>query len=225
MAADDDRSTRDAVLAVAGSVAKRGWSLAGSGAQALGSGVDDALRVLLTTRVERALRPDAGPVTTDSLIAALDATPSAVPAWLGAGMARLARTGRAAKAVGGRTPVGLALTFGPAVYSAITSNLGSLDASIAHLVTRARASGVDPDPDRLRRVAVQALTGAPIDPEIDPDHGSLLRLWIGQAGRRAVPFGERINGLRGGRTPAAIAAVLDSVDVLRLGAKVKRTGR
>jgi hypothetical protein len=215
---DDERSTSDDVLAVVREVAARGWSLAGSGTQALAGGVEDALRAMVRRRVDRAMRPGAPAVDADALVDALD--PRSGPAlspWIGAGAARLARTGRVAKVVGGRTPLGLAVRFGPAVHAAVTTSIRGIDAAAAHVVHRARAEGVEPDPERVHRVVVQALGGGGIDPHGEADHGRLLRGWLAAAGRRAVPFGDRISGLRGGRTPEAIAATLASVDVTRLG--------
>jgi hypothetical protein len=106
--------------------------------------------------------------------------------------------------------------FGPALYEAVSTNLRGLDAALGHLVTRARDQRIDPDPERLRTAVVQALAGDPIDPDADADHGSLVRVWLGDAGRRVVPFGGRISGLNRGRTPEAVAAALASVDVRRL---------
>ena len=206
------------MLAVVRAVAGRSLSFAGSSAHVLSGSVDDAVRALVSRRAERAVRPGAPAVSTADLVDALDArTASPVSPWVGAGMLRLARTGRLAKAVGGRTPVGLAVRFGPALYGAISTNLRGLDAALGHLVTEARRKGVDPDPERLRRVVVQALAGDPVDPESDPDHATLVRIWLGDAGRRAVPFGEHLKGLRNGRTPEATAAVLDRIDVRTLG--------
>jgi hypothetical protein len=215
-----DRSTPDDVLAVVRAVVGRGRSLAGSGAQLFSGGVEDAVRTLVLRRTERALRPGAPEVSTSDLVDALDPrTSSTMSPWVGAGMLRLARTGRVAKAVGGRTPVGLAVRFGPALYGAISGNLRGLDAALGHVVSVARARKVEPDADRLRRVVVQALVGDPLDPRAEPDHGALVRVWLGDAGRRAVPFGDHIKGLRNGRTPEAIAALLDGLDLRDLTAR------
>lgn len=214
----DEPSTRDDVVAVVRAVASRGWAIAGTGADVVSSGVEDALRVLVHRRVVRTLRADPTMPTRIELVDALDARTGAVLSPLvGAGAARLARTGRAAKALGGRTPLGLAVRFGPAFYTAISGNVRGLDAAIAHLVVRARRRHIEPDPERLHRVVVQALTGRPIAPDADADHGALLRVWLGDAGRRAVPFGlDRISGFRNGLTAEAAAAVIESVDVRRL---------
>ena len=105
------------MLAIVCAVAGRSRELAGSGAEVLGGGVDEALRALLDRRVHRALRPSAPKVSSKDLVETLGSTSSSTMApWLGAGAARLARTGRAARFVGGRTPIGLAVRFGPALY-------------------------------------------------------------------------------------------------------------
>lgn len=217
---DDELSVRREVDVVdfLRAVAGRGWALAGSGAHAVDNRVEDALRILVGRRVTRALRPAAPAVTTDELIEALGPRPgSTISPWIGAGAARLARTGRAAKVLGGRTPLGLAVRFGPALSAVVVGNVRGLDAAIGRLVTRARRAHVEPDPERVRRVVVQALAGRPIDPDADVDHRPLARVWLGEASRRAIPFGlDRISGLPRGRTPEAVAAVLDSVDVDRL---------
>ena len=215
-----DERPPDDVLAVVRAVVGRGRSLAGSGAQLFGGGVEDAVRTLVKRRAERALRPGAPKIDTADLVDALDPrTSSTMSPWVGAGMMRLARTGRVARVVGGRTPVGLAVRFGPALYGAISGNLRGLDAALGHVVTRARSESVEPDTDRLRRVVVQALVGDRIDAGAEPDHGALVRVWLGDAGRRAVPFGDHIKGLRNGRTPEATAALLDGLSLRDLAAR------
>lgn len=217
MVPEDDRSPRDDVLAIVRAVAGRSRELVGSGADVLGSGVDEALRALVDRRVQRALQPSAAAVSSEDLVRTLGSkSSSTVAPWLGAGAARLASTGRAARLIGGRTPIGLAVRFGPALYEAVSTNLRGLDAALAYLVTRARDQRIEPDPDRLRAAVVQAFAGDPIDPDAEADHGSLVRVWLGDAGRRVVPFGGRISGLNRGRTPEAVAVALGSVDVRRL---------
>lgn len=215
------------VVAFLRTVAGRGWALAGTGAHAVDDRVEDALRVLVGRRVARALRPGSARVSTDQLVDALGPRSGPVISpWIGAGAARLARTGRAVKVLGARTPLGLAVRFGPAVSAAVVGNVRRLDAAIARLVTRARDDHVEPDPERLRRVAVQALAGEPIDPDVPVDHRVLARVWMGEAGRRAIPFGlDRFTGLPRGRTPEAVAAVLDSVAVNHLAQPRRRITR
>ena len=207
------------MLAAVRAIAGRGRELAGSGTDVLGGGMDDVLRALVDRRVQRALQPSAPSVSAKDLVKALGSkSSSSMTPWLGAGAARLARTGRAARLIGGRTPVGLAVRFGPALYEAVSTNMRGLDAAVGHLVTRARDGRVEPDPGRVRTVVVQALSGDPVDPDAAADHGALVRLWLGDAGRRLVPFGSRITGFNRGRTPEAVAAALAAVDVRRLRA-------
>lgn len=221
MADEDDRTTRDDVLAVVRAVALRARDVAGSGAGALGSGVDEAVSALIDRRVERALRGSGRAVTSDDVVAALNGGgSSSIAPWLGGAGARLAGRTRVARSIGGRTPVGLALLVGPMLIETVTSSVRALDATAAHLVAKARNKRIEPDPERVRRVVVQALTGDRIDPDAEVDHGALVRLWLADAGRRVAPLGlARISGLTRGRTPEAVAASLAEVDVRRLRAR------
>jgi hypothetical protein len=221
MAEDDDRTTRDDVLAVVRAVALRAKDVAGSGAGALGTGVDEAVSALIDRRVERALRGSGRAVTSDDVVAALSSGgSSSIAPWIGGAGARLARHSRVARHVGGRTPIGLALLVGPMLLETVTSSVRGLDATAAHLVAKARDKRIEPDPERVRTVVVQALTGERIDPDADVDHGALVRLWLADAGRRVAPLGlGRIRGLTRGRTPEAVAASLAEIDVRRLRAR------
>lgn len=213
----DDHEVAGDILRVARAVAGRSRALAASGADVLGSGVDDAVRALVDRRVRRALRSTAPTVTGAELVETLGSdSGSALAPWLGAGVGRLARTGRAARVLGGRTPLGLAVRFGPGIHAAISTNLRGLDAAAAFVVGRARHQGIEPDPDRLRRIVVQALTGHPTDTGAEPDHAALLRTWLQDAARRTVPFGDRVSGLRRRRTPDAVTAALQAVDATAL---------
>jgi len=220
MAATDDRTTSDDVLSVVRAVLGRARDAAGTGAGALGSGVEDAVRAVVDRRVRRALRSTApGPTAVDVVLALSSERPSSIAGRIGSTGSWVAGR-RAARFVGGRTPVGLALRFGPGLYDAVSSALRGIDAAAAHLVTRAREHGVEPDPDRLRAAVVQSLTGEPVDPDTEPDHGALVRLWLAEAGRRMAPIGlGRISGLTRGRTPDAVAAALGRVDVRQLRAR------
>lgn len=221
MAPDDDRSGIADVLDALRVAAGRGVQAAGAGAEVLGAGVDDAVRAVVERRVQRALRPTAPAVTATDVVLALS-TPDgggSVASRLGRTTAQLARRTRAVRTVAGRTPAGLALRFGPGLVEAIGANLRGLDAAAAYLATRAREHRIDPDPDRIRAAVVQALVGAPIDPDADVDHAQLARVWLSDAGRRLAPFGlDRVRALARGRTPEAVAAALGSVDVRRLRA-------
>lgn len=219
MAAEDDRPDRDDVAAFVRAALARTRQLAAGGVDVVGAGLDDAVRALVDRRVRRALRSTSPPPGSADVVLALSAGggPSAGARRLGQAGIWLASRGKVARAVGGRTPAGLALAMGPSLYDAVSSNVRGLDAAAAHLVGRARQQGVEPDPDRIRTAVVQALTGGPVDPAAEPDHGALARVWLADAGRRIAPFGlGRISGFTRGRTPDAVAAALGSVDVRRL---------
>lgn len=218
MAAADDRPTRDDVAAVVRAVLARTRDAAGTGLEVLGTGADDAVRALVGRRVQRAIDDPARTATAVDVVLALsNEGPTSVARRLPSTASWLAGRGKAARLIGGRTPVGLALRFGPGLYDAISSSLRGLDAAAAHLVSRARDQGHDPDPARVARVVVQALSGQPVDPDGEADHGGLVRLWLADAGRRMAPLGlGRISGFTRGRTPEAVAAALGAVDVRRL---------
>lgn len=222
MAAHPQRPARgDDVADVVRAVLARTRQAAGGGVELVGGGVDDAVRLLVDRRVQRALRSTAPPPGPADVVLALsgDGT-SSTARRVGQAGVWLASRGRFARSIGTRTPAGLALAFGPEVYDAVVRNVRGLDAAIEHLVGRARARGIEPDPARLRAVVVQALTGAPVDPAADPDHAALLRTWLADAGRRVAPFGlGNVRGLTRGRTADAVAAALGTVDVGGLRAR------
>lgn len=211
-------AARDEVLDVVRAVVGAGRTVVGRGTDLVGGGADDAMRMLLDRRVRRVVRTGSPVVRTAvELVGALEReTASTIAPWIGAGVSRLARTRRVAKALGGRSPVGLAVRFGPTIHAAVSGNLHRFDAAASYLVGRAVEQQLVPDPVRIRRAVVQALAGDPIDPKTEPDHASLLGLWFQGAARDVVPFGHRIAGLRPRRTPEAIAAALERAEVAAL---------
>ncbi len=228
MAADDDTSAIDDILAVLRVVAGWGRDAAGAGIELLGDGLDDALRVLVHHRVERALAPGAAAVHAPQLVEALGPTSSSgsMAQRFGSGGARLARRTRLARSVTSRTPVGMALRFGPGLVDVAAGSLRSLDATAAHLVTRARDARIEPDPDRLRAAVVQVLIGDAVDPDADVDHIALARVWLADAARRLAPLGlGGIRGLNRSRTPEAIIAALSEIDLRQLRPPGRRRRR
>jgi len=216
MATSPERPSRDDVVDLVRALLVRLRDAAGGGADLLGGGVEDAARALVDRRVQRAVQ-SATPASAVDVVLALSAEAPSSTARVGQAAAWLASRGRFAKAIGGRTPAGLVLTLGPGLYEAVSRGLRGLDASAAHLVQRARDAGIEPDPALVRSAVVQALTGKPVDPQGEPDHGALVRLWLAEAGRSIAPFGlRRLSGLTRGRTPEAVAAALGAVDVRRL---------
>jgi hypothetical protein len=82
----------------------------------------------------------------------------------------------------------------------------------SHLVVRAREEGIEPDVERVRRAAVQILSGRPVDPEVEPSHGLLALAWLRRAVRGALPFAPAAD-------PERVAAAAAALDVTRLGAR------
>lgn len=87
-----------------------------------------------------------------------------------------------------RTPMWLVAAAVPALYSSVTRGADELGLVASHLVLRARAAGIEPDPERLDHVAVQVVLGAAVDPDAEPRHGQLVVKWLRRAGRAALPF-------------------------------------
>ncbi len=84
----------------------------------------------------------------------------------------------------------------------------------SHLVHRARAEGVEPDIERVRRAAVQIVSRRPIDPETEPSHGALVVQWLRRAFRAALPFTAGVATA----DPEGLARAAADVDTARLGA-------
>jgi hypothetical protein len=112
-----------------------------------------------------------------------------------------------------RTPAFLVAAAVPALVASVTRGAHELGMVASHLAQRARAEGVEPDLDRVRRVAVQIMARRPIDPEIEPSHGALARSWLWRAARAALPFTSGVIT----SDPRGIAAKAAEVDVRELG--------
>lgn len=181
--------------------------------------VEGAARALVRRVVSSALA-DPRPVGDRRRLAKALSGRSGGPSLGGASAAavgtRVARRLGPARFAARRTPLWFAVTAVPAVYSSITRGAEELTLVASHLILRARAAGVEPDPERLRRVVVQVVSGHAIQPEDEPSHGPLALAWGRRAVRAAMPFA------RGVRTkdPDSIAAAAAAVDpsVLRRSA-------
>jgi hypothetical protein len=112
-----------------------------------------------------------------------------------------------------RTPAFLVATAVPALVASVTRGSHELGMIAAHLAQRARAEGVEPDLDRVRRVAVQIMSRRPVDPEAEPSHGALAVGWLRRAARAALPFTSGVVT----RDPDGLAATAADVDVRELG--------
>lgn len=87
-----------------------------------------------------------------------------------------------------RTPVWLLATAVPVLVASVTRGADELSMVAAHLIHRARTEGVEPDPDRVRRAAVQIVSHRIVDPDTEPSHGALAVQWLRRAVRAALPF-------------------------------------
>ncbi len=208
-----------AVLVVA---AERARTLGVEGIGLLGDGADAAVSALVGARVQRAVDVTRPVAPATDLARALEPPSGAatVAAQVGRVSSRLARRSRLARAVTGRTPAGLALRLGPAVVDTVRGGVRAVDAVAATVAARARAAGVEPDPDRVRTVVVQALVGDPVDPDASADHARLALAWLARVGADVAPLG--LGGVArrlGGQGPAAadVVAALDDLDPHRVG--------
>ena len=107
-----------------------------------------------------------------------------------------------------RTPLWLIVTALPALHASVTRGAEELNLVASHLLHRARAAGHEPDPDRVRRAAVQILSGATVDPDDEPRHALLAVAWLQRALRAALPFSPGV----GTRNPGALARAASTVD-------------
>jgi hypothetical protein len=113
-----------------------------------------------------------------------------------------------------RTPAFLVATAVPALVASVTRGADELGMVASHLVHRARAEGIEPDLERVRRAAVQIVSYLPVDPEAEPSHGRLVVQWLRRAFRAALPFTAGVATA----DPAGLATAAAEVDPARLGA-------
>ena len=126
--------------------------------------------------------------------------------------ARVARRLGPVRFAARRTPLWFAVTALPAVYSSITRGAEELTLVASHLVLRARAAGLEPDPERLRRVVVQIVSGNEVRPDDEPSHGPLAFAWGRRALRAAMPFARGVRT----RDPESMASAAAAVDIWQL---------
>ncbi|HEX6419497.1 MAG TPA: hypothetical protein VFZ77_13435 [Acidimicrobiales bacterium] len=127
-------------------------------------------------------------------------------------MLRLARRTRLGF-IARRTPAFLVAAAVPALVASVTRGADELGMVASHLVHRARAAGVEPDIERVRRVAVQVVSRQQVDPEVEPGHGALVLGWLRRAVRAALPFTAGVATA----DPEGLAAAAGAVDPDLLG--------
>ena len=171
-----------------GQLARRATRAASSG---LSSGVDAAARTLARRVVKGAMADPHDLPDRDTLARALASTDTG-PMIGGAAVAALAmsltRRLKGATFALKRTPLWVATAVGPPLYQSVNRGAQELGLVASPLVVRARRAGIEPDPERVRRVAVQILTGDPVDPTSEPRHGQLGARWLKRAARAAMPL-------------------------------------
>ncbi len=113
-----------------------------------------------------------------------------------------------------RTPAFLVAAAVPALVASVTRGADELGMVSSHLVHRARAQGIEPDLERVRRAAVQIVSHRAVDPETEPSHGALAVLWLRRALRAALPFTAGVATA----DPEGLASAAAEVDPALLGA-------
>ena len=206
----DDTAVKAVVNGLKGALGRAG-SLTASG---LTEAVDAPVRALTRRAAESAVAAPRAVADENSLARLLAERPGA-PAIGNAAAAALAakvaqRFGRL-KFFARRTPMWVVAAVGPALYSSVTRGAEEIGLLASHLVHRARAAGMEPDPERVRRAAVQLATGVPVDTGAEARHGPLVLSWTTRAVRAALPFGAGVATREPASLAAAAARVLPAV--------------
>jgi hypothetical protein len=184
-------------------------------AGALADAVEGAARSLTRRMVADAVASPQGVEDREALARALAARPVS-PVLAGATIAalglRLARRVRRLGFLARRTPLWLVATAVPALVASVSRGADELGLVASHLVLRARAKGIEPDPERVRRVAVQIASRRAVDPDQEPRHGPLVVSWLRRAFRAALPFTSGVAT----SDPDGLAAAAADVDPTQL---------
>jgi hypothetical protein len=187
-------------------------------AGAVADAVEGAGRALTRKMVGDAVTNPRGMADRETLARALAERPVG-PALAGATVAalglRLAVRMRRLGFLARRTPLWLLATTVPALLASVSRGADELGLVASHLALRARAKGIEPDPERVRRVAVQIASRRPVDPEQEPSHGPLVVSWLRRAFRAALPFTAGVAT----SDPDGLAAAAADVDPTRLAAE------
>ena len=210
-----DKSADEEVSGVVGAVLTAAGRTGRASAAGLSASVERAAHTLTRRATARALT-DPQPVADVRDLAKALAERSSVPLLSSATAAALAS--RVARRIGPlrflarRTPMWIAAAAIPALYASVARGATELNLVASHLVLRARAAGVDPDPHRVHDAAVRVLTRAGSD--ADRAAGTLVSRWMGRAARSTLPFAAGV------RTPdpEGVAEAAGQVPVSELAA-------
>lgn len=119
-----------------------------------------------------------------------------------------------------RTPLWLVVTALPALHASMARGAEELALVASHLVHRARAAGLEPDPERVRRASVQLLSGVSVDPAAEPRHAPLAVAWLQRALRAALPFSSGVAT----RDPGPLARAVSAVDPASIARATQEEG-
>jgi hypothetical protein len=201
-----DISVRAVVNGLRDALGKAG-SLTASG---LGEAIEAPARALTRRAAESAVaapRPLPDQKALARALAERPGTPALGSAAATALAARVARRAGRLKFLARRTPVWVVAAAGPARYASVARGADEVGMVASHLAHRARAAGMEPDAERVRRAAIQIVSGAPVDTGADPRHGPLVLSWLTRAVKAALPFGSGIAT----RDPSSMAAAAAAV--------------
>ncbi|MEA2972841.1 MAG: hypothetical protein QOG82_1299 [Actinomycetota bacterium] len=176
--------------------------------------VDAPVRALTRRAAESAVaapRAVADEKALARLLAERPGTPAIGNAAAAAMAAKVAQRFGKLKFFARRTPMWVVAAVGPALYASVTRGSDEIGLLASHLVHRARAAGMEPDPERVRRAAVQLATGVPVDTGADARHGPLVLSWLTRAFKAALPFGASVATRQPASLAAAAAAVAPAV--------------
>lgn len=215
MANDDERPATQELVALLRLVLRHAKDLGASGVEAAGHGADGAIGTFVLGRARRAVeRPSA-----DRDLGRALKEPAGGALARRAGRSGISRVARRVGPVARRSPAGLALRFGPAVYDVATGALREIDGVSQALVARALDNGRRPDPERIAAATVGVLGGQLDGSVVDaPDHLALARRWLRRIGGQMVPFGLLGDGI----DVEALQAAIDRVPPEMLGDRRRR---
>ncbi|MEA2716339.1 MAG: hypothetical protein QOI99_656 [Actinomycetota bacterium] len=189
----------------------RAGSLTATG---LGEAVEVPARALTRRAAETAVaapRPLAEERALARALAERPGTPAIGSAAATALAAKVAQRFGRLKFLARRTPMWVVAAAGPALYASVTRGADEIAMVASHLAHRTRAAGMQPDPERVWRAAVQVVSGTAVDAGADPRHGPLVLSWLTRAVKAALPFGASLATRDPASRAAAAAAIHPAV--------------
>ena len=212
MAATDIEDEARGIVETAIDTVTRAGDVSAAG---LAAALDSAGRALTRRVVGGADTQHRGLGDRGALARALADRPRVPPLAGATGIAMMLRLARRTRLgfIARRTPAFLVAAAVPALVASVTRGADELGMVAAHLVQRARAAGVEPDIQRVRRVAVPVVSRQQVDPEVEPGHGALVLGWLRRAVRAALPFTAGVATA----DPDGLAAAAGAVDPDLLG--------